>query len=269
MRNVTLLKERASELGRPLSAKSPLRYPGGKTRAVEAITHYFPKGLEQMVSPFFGGGSVELFMAAKGVQVLGFDLFQPLVDFWQCLLAEPLKLAAAVQVLHPLSRDAFYRLQRESMCFSDKLQRAAGYYVLNRSSFSGSTLSGGMSPNHPRYTPSSIERIRTFHNPNVTVQRSDFSGPLLEFQDVFTYLDPPYLIRNNLYGKNGDAHKNFDHAGLAAILKKREHWILSYNDCNEIRALYSGHRVETPEWKYGMALDKTSREVLIFSRNLR
>ncbi len=75
------------------SSRSPLRYPGGKTRGVNLITGFFPKDLKTILSPFFGGGSIELFLAARGVQVLGYDIFLPLVEFWQCLQIDALQLA--------------------------------------------------------------------------------------------------------------------------------------------------------------------------------
>ncbi len=142
------------------------------------------------------------------------------------------------------------------------------YYVLNRSSFSGATLSGGMSPEHPRFTPSAIERIRTFYNPNFTVRQASFEESVLQYLDLFCYLDPPYVIKSSLYGKKGNAHKDFNHEALAAILLQRKNWILSYNDCKEIRDLYNGFRIITPEWKYGMSNDKASKEVLILSDDI-
>ena len=141
--------------------------------------------------------------------------------------------------------------------------------MLNHSSFSGATLSGGMSPKHPRFTLTSIERLRDFFNPNIIIQKADFKKSLAEHPFTFTYLDPPYLIKSSLYGKKGDAHKDFDHEGLANILHKREHWLLSYNDCEEIRDLYSGFHIITPNWKYGMSNDKMSKEILIFSENFK
>ncbi len=252
------------------TAKSPLRYPGGKTRAVEIIFQYFPKRLETLISPFLGGGSLELYLAARGTKVIGFDVFQPLVEFWQCLTEQPNKLADEVEKHYPLSKEKFYELQdrlpqKSQTTFPTKLERAAIYYVLNRSSFSGATLSGGMSPDHPRFTPSSIERIRHFYNPNLKVCQADFKESLTAYPNAFAYVDPPYLIKSNLYGKKGNAHKDFDHAGLAELLKYRKSWLLSYNDCPEIRDLYQGFSIITPNWKYGMSSDKSSKEVLIFS----
>ena len=249
------------------SPRSLLRYPGGKTRGVEFITRFFPNQLDVLLSPFLGGGSVELSVAAKGTKVYGYDIFNPLVEFWQCLLSSPDELAFEVEKYFPLSKEKFYELQKTQTSLFTKLERAAAFYVLNRASFSGATLSGGMSPNHPRFTETSIQRIRNFFNPNMHVKQADFKESLNKHPYSFAYLDPPYLIKNSLYGYKGDTHKDFDHLGLAKILKNREHWLLSYNDCEEIRDLYAGFHIITPNWKYGMSNDKSSKEILIFSKN--
>jgi DNA adenine methylase len=251
------------------SSRSPLRYPGGKTRAIEFITRFFPKKLDVLLSPFFGGGSIELLVASQGTIVYGYDIFSPLVEFWQCLTTQSNQLADEVEKYYPLPKERFYELQHTQTKFKTKLERAAVYYVLNRSSFSGATLSGGMSPDHPRFTLSSIERLRDHSNPNIKIAKADFKTSLEKHPFTFAYLDPPYLIKSSLYGRKGNAHKDFDHEGLADILKSREHWILSYNDCDEIRNLYDGFHILTPNWKYGMSNDKMSKEVLVFSKDYK
>ncbi|MEP6513086.1 MAG: DNA adenine methylase [Parafilimonas sp.] len=264
-----LLKNSAANITLHSTSRSPLRYPGGKTRGIEFIFNFFPKNADELLSPFFGGGSIELFAASKNIKVFGYDIFSPLVEFWQCLITEPNKLADEVEIFFPLSKNKFYKLQQTQTNFKNKLERAAVYYVLNRSSFSGATLSGGMSPQHPRFTKTSIERLREFYNPNISVEKADFKTSLKKYSDMFAYLDPPYLIKSSLYGKKGDAHKDFDHEALSEILKKREHWILSYNNCDEIRKLYAGFPVIIPNWKYGMSNNKNSKEVLIFSKDFK
>ena len=264
LQNENLIKADVQLSSRPL-----LRYPGGKTRAVENITRYFPDKPVTLLSPFLGGGSIELALAAKGTIVFGFDIFSPLVEFWQCVLTQPKTLAKEVEKYFPLSRSKFYELQQNQTGFKTKLERAAVFYVLNRSSFSGSTLSGGMSPGHPRFTQTAIERLREFYNPNITVKKADYKQSLEEHPDTFAYIDPPYLIKSRLYGKKGDAHKDFNHEVLAGILRNRDRWILSYNDCPAIRNLYKGFSIITANWKYGMSNDKSSKEILIFSRDIR
>ena len=73
--------------------KSLLRYPGGKTRALKHIIPYFPKNLTEIVSPFFGGGSIEIHYASQGVRVHGYEIFEPLVNFWQQVLENPKRVA--------------------------------------------------------------------------------------------------------------------------------------------------------------------------------
>ena len=79
--------------------KSPLRYPGGKSRAVKHILPHFPEDVERVCSPFFGGGSVELALASKGVQVFGYDKMKQLVWFWQALCGDNNRLADEVEKL--------------------------------------------------------------------------------------------------------------------------------------------------------------------------
>ncbi|MCM1567150.1 MAG: DNA adenine methylase [Dehalobacter sp.] len=246
--------------------KSPLRYPGGKARAVSIILSLIPADTEILVSPFFGGGSIEIASAFFGVKVLGFDIFDPLVAFWQELLSNPTQLADEALKYYPLDKSRFYALQKAFP--TTKLEIAAQFFVLNRASFSGATLSGGMSPGHPRFTQSSINYLRNFYLPNLTVQKQDFKLTLMYEDGNFFYLDPPYLIESSLYGRKGSTHKGFDHHNLWQMLKKRSKWILSYNNCEEIRELYKGFRILYPEWKYGMSSNKASKEVIILSNDI-
>ena len=233
------------------------------------ILPHVPEGTEKICSPFFGGGSVELALMGKGVAVFGSDIFSPLVDFWQEAIKNPLELSERVRKYYPLSRPKFYSLQKRYTNLPDKLERAAVFFVLNRCSFSGTTLSGGMSPGHQRFTPSAIERLRNFHSAGLKVREIDYKVALRENPNIMSYLDPPYLIASdNLYGARGDAHKGFDHEELASILRKRDKWVLSYNDCPEIRELYKYARILEPKWKYGMSNGKKSEELLIISPEL-
>ena len=252
-----------------LTNRSPLRYPGGKSRAVSAILPYIPTGTKKICSPFFGGGSLELALMSRGMTILGSDIFPPLVDFWQETIKNPIELSKQVQKYFPLSKAQFYNLQKNYTHLPDQLQRAAVFFVLNRCSFSGTTLSGGMSPGHPRFTPSAIDRLRNFHSVGLTVKQADYKVALKKNADMVAYLDPPYLIESdNLYGARGDTHKGFNHEELAFVLKMHDRWILSYNDCLKIRKLYKYARIFKPRWAYGMSNSKKSAELLIISPGL-
>ncbi|MBT9141979.1 MAG: Modification methylase DpnIIA [Dehalococcoidia bacterium] len=247
--------------------QSPLRYPGGKNRAIKAICAYIPPNETKLCSPFLGGASIELACTSR-MQVYGYDVFSPLVDFWQTLLEGPDLLADRVEQYYPLSKSDFYDLQKHCVNLENEIERAAAFYVLNRSSFSGTTLSGGMSPDHPRFTKSSIERLRAFKADNFHVECADFREALPKHKDAFLYLDPPYLNRQALYGMRGDMHKSFNHQALADLLHKRDRWIMSYNDQNEIRELYKDYPILSVEWAYHMSKNKQSSEILILSKDL-
>ena len=244
--------------------RSPLRYPGGKFRAVETIKSMIPSGTTEIASLFFGGGSVEIACADDGVKVYGSDAFRPLVDFWREVESNSSEVARQAEKHLPLERSDFYRLQREFHKIKCKAKRAAVFFVLNRASFSGTTLSGGMSPGHPRFTKSAIERLKAFRFHNLSVRCADWKDAFDEHRDKLLYLDPPYAIQNeNLYGNRGNMHNGFDHEELARRLRQKDGWILSYNDTPYIRGLYKGYDIQTPEWTYGMSKNKNSREVLI------
>lgn len=253
--------------------KSPLRYPGGKSRAVKILYQYIPENTKELCSPFFGGGSFEIYCAQEGIRVYGYDNFKPLVDFWQCLLEDSEELADTVEKHYPLSRAKFYEYQKMQIESKSKLERATLFYVLNRTSFSGSTLSGGMASgglhDNPRFNKSSIERLRKFKIENLTVELADFKESIIKHKNTLLYLDPPYMIKNKLYGRRGDLHKDFDHLGLVEILKRRRGWILSYNNSDEVKDLYSNFHIETPTaWTYGMSTNKSPREVVILSDDI-
>ena len=257
--------------------KSLLRYPGGKSRALKHIIPYFPKDMTEMVSPFFGGGSIEIHYAAKGVRVHGYDSFEPLVNFWQHVLDDPKGLAYMLEeMFHPCTKDSFKQYQRkQGWTHMDNTHmlwremRACMYYALNRSSFSGATLSGGYSQQaaDKRFTQSSIDRLRDFSCPFLTVKQADFADSLRRHDDeTFIYADPPYLLENStLYGERGSTHKDFDHQRFAEEIKKKNNWVISYNPHPEILELYKDYKIVYPEWTYGMSSDKKSKEVLILN----
>ena len=248
-------------------AKPVLRYPGGKTRGVKKILQYFPLGLDKICSPFLGGGSVEIELACNGIQVFGYDVFEPLTDFWSVLLKDPKTLADKVREYYPLTKLKFYSLQRDYQKIKSKQERAADFFALNRASFSGTTLSGGMSPKHPRFNEAAIRRLENFEIKNFYVANADFRDSLKKHKKDFLYLDPPYVNSSKLYGKQGDTHEGFDHESLAKILTKRDGWILSYNDCKMVREWYRGFTMVKLQWSYGMNNSKKSNEILILSKD--
>ena len=232
---------------------------------MQSIMQYIPDSTRALCSPFLGGASVELACAARGMRVYGFDAFWPLVAFWQVALADAAGLARNCQPYYPMTKNEFARLQKLPMDIP-KCLLAVHFYVLNAVSYSGTTWSGGYAGN--RFTQSKLTRLARFRAPNLSVDHADFAESIPKYPDALLYCDPPYLLAvPRLYGRYGRAHYYFNHIALAKILRTREHWILSYNDCEQIRALYSGYRCVKLQWSYGGTARKSS-EILILSHDL-
>ena len=252
-----------------ISNSTPLRYPGGKTRAIPHLFSLLPDHLDSLCSPFIGGGSFEVAVAAHGVKVYAYDIFKPLTDFWREISKDAKAVADMVAAKYfPLEKEKFYNIQRDYEQFDDPVERAAIFFVLNRSSFGGATFSGGMVLKGPRFTESAINKLANYANDNLIVQNSHFGDTLAKHEGEFLYLDPPYTNGGqDLYGINGSTHRNFDHEALATLLKGRDRWLLSYNDCEQVRDLYAGHVFIRPHWHYGMHCKKgkTYQEVMILS----
>ena len=73
--------------------------------------------------------------------------------------------------------------------------------------------------------------------------------------EVFIFLDPPYYsaAKSALYGKNGNMHKGFDHERLAEVLRQSPHpWLITYDDSEYIRALFSFANITNWDLTYGM-----------------
>ena len=256
----------------PPKNKSPLRYPGGKTRAISILdqyltTHYPHK--KTLLSPFFGGGSFELYLTTKGYQIRANDLFKPLYTFWKTLQDTPEDIKDAVESVMPITKEYFQELRHTIQTMTDPLEIAAAYYIINRCSFSGATFCGGFSKESStgRLNESSLKTLLNTNLQNVVFSNLDCKEFLTqnpETEDTVIYADPPYYISSYIYGKDGDMHIGFDHTSFATKIKQRHDWIISYNDCPYIRDLYKDCRIEKVTWSYGMDNGKKgSSEIVI------
>lgn len=266
---------------------SPLRYPGGKFRARKILNEYIPDNTKKILSPFFGGGSFELYLNNQGIEVVGYDNFWLLANFWKQLLTSSTTLAVeAHKHLGLVDKDLFKEFQQELKDYVPQPSSignagneqefhdlAVKFFIVNRCSFSGATLSGGFSKSasETRFTQSIIDKLGSFKNPMLTINHGSFEDTLPEqslCEDIdLLFLDPPYLLenhKNKLYGKNGDMHRGFNHELLRGEVEKTQKpFILTYNNCDEVKELWDGYKTYPAEWSYGMSKSKKSSELII------
>ena len=164
--------------------KSPIRYPGGKYYAVREIRKHFPP-LEgkALLSPFFGGGNLELTLCQEGTRVVGGDIFEPLANFWAQALTDAERLADRAESFYPSSKEKFYALRKSYPTLSDPVERAATFFILNRWSFSGLTFAGGYSQHksRPHRIQPAIDNLRRFRAPTLSFHHLDYMELMLHF----------------------------------------------------------------------------------------
>ena len=213
--------------------KTPLRYPGGKSRACIKMDPYFPDmgKYVEFREPFLGGGSVAIHVSKKypHLKIWVNDLYEPLVNFWQVLQMFGVELKD--QLLNykstPNDPDSARELFNNSKSIinqtnSSSLDRAVAFYIVNKCSFSGLTESSSFSSqaSNSNFSRRGIEKLPGYSEIISNWRISNYSYEYIMTQemhdDLFMYLDPPYDIKDNLYGKKGEMHKRFDHDRFAA-----------------------------------------------------
>ena len=259
--------------------KSPLRYPGGKTRACKPLDiilndHFNITHFKNIVSPFFGGGSFEFHLQNKyGLKIIANDKFKPLYHFWNiCKLNKDKLCEELYKKIDNIDKSIFSKLRKEIMNEEDNLIQSIMYFIINRCSFSGATLSGGFSldASKNRFTESSIDRIKQLNLGQFEIYNLDFEGFINDSDNNnLLFLDPPYYLENNskLYGNNGDMHDTFDHNKLYNCILSKKNWIMTYNNCDYIKNLYKDFKIIETSWSYGMNKSKESSEIVIINKN--
>ena len=243
--------------------KSPLRYPGGKSRAVETIAKLIPD-FDEFREPFLGGGSVFVYVKQRFPTKIFWvnDLYSELYKFWTMTQKDVNALIEKVyewRKKYQIGKELFQFLNGNIDNFND-LEKAAAFFIYNRITFSGTTLSGGYSEGafKGRFTESSIKRLNDLANVinGSLITNYDYEEVIKkEGENVFIFLDPPYYsaTKSALYGKNGNLHKSFDHKRFAENMKNCKHkWLITYDDSDYIRNLFSFANITPWNLTYGM-----------------
>jgi DNA adenine methylase len=230
---------------------SPLRYPGGKSKALNKINHFIEFDFSEYREPFVGGGSVFIYLkqirpeAKFKINDLNYDLF----CFWNTLKKNVEDMLTEISKIKNCCADGklLYNKLACSPKDLDEFQRAVRFYVLNRITYSGTVDSGGYSAESfkKRFTVSNMEKLRPLSDLLQDVEITNQSYEKLLSKNgkrVFVFLDPPYLKTNKkaLYGINGNLNKSFNHIEFANNIKRCRHkWLITYDDTEPTRSLFN------------------------------
>ena len=269
--------------------KTPIRYAGGKSKAIKTITP-FVEQYDRIISPFIGGGSLEVHWASMGKQVIGYDIFDALVIFWNVLLNRKDELINKLKEIQPNNQE--YKIIKEILLCWDKTQEmlagwktdfyvrenkldlddvtAAAYYFFNHNASYGPGYLGWGSKIYlnDKSWNKMVETIKNFNCPNLSVYKKSYEEVISENSNEFLYLDPPYYMGEDSDNKMHSAiypmknipvhHEGFNHELLRDLLKNHKgNFVLSYNNCETIREYYSDFEQQFPKWHYSMGNGET------------
>lgn len=268
---------------------SPLRYAGGKSKAIGLILDNLPKlKTKKIVSPFFGGGSFELCISQKlNIEVVGYDIFNMLVNFWSVLINNKNEFIDELKKFE-ITKDSFtynrhvllnywnkikpadlnYKTMKEvelkeedkTLLDNDPIKQAAFYYYNMTLSY-GPMFLGWPSSNEINKDKFKrrIEKLEGLNLKNLSVECADFEDVIVKHKDDFIFLDPPYYLGEDskmfkgMYPNCNFAihHNNFNHKRMCELLKEHKGgFLITYNNCSTIREWYSEYKLEYPEWQY-------------------
>lgn len=261
--------------------KSPLRYPGGKSKAINIISKLIPD-FKEYREPFVGGGS--LFVYLKQIypdrEFWINDIYENLFHFWNECKNQPDNIISQIRSWKEEFSEGkkLHKYLLENIDSFNNLKKAAAFFTFNRITFSGTTESGGYSDAafHKRFTQSSIERVEKLSRilENTKITNLDYEKVISSpGKDFFLFLDPPYYsaTKSALYGKNGNLHKTFDHMRFAETMKNTSYkWLITYDDSEYIRELFSFANILAWDLTYGMRnvskfSNQTGNELFIFN----
>ena len=215
------------------SLKTPLRYPGGKSRAVPKLLQWLPsREITEYREPFLGGGSMAIEMTKRlpeEVPIWVSDLYEPLVNFWIQLRDEGEYLHKELVKLKkehdtPDKARVLFNKAKEKLNEgdTDNKDRAIYFYIINKCSFSGLTESSSFSASasDSNFSMRGIDKLTGYTELIQRWRITHGSYDQLTSDDTLTfiYADPPYDIKDALYGHKGDMHKGFDHAKFADVM---------------------------------------------------
>ena len=268
------------------SFRSPLRYIGAKYRSYQHVMWLLPAGTRDIVAPFAGGCSLELMIAASGIQVYAYDNFAPVMQFFEQFNQNAAAVIDRTLEIYPIYRDTAETRERWMWLAREggwdsltcPIDKAAHTWAMSKQTYYGFrfTTPVNMKSTVEHFRPDCFERSpgiapwREWHNPYIQFACADFRDALSKHPDMLVLADPPYVGKSHLYGVG--SQDEFPHAELRDMLVKRPSWILLYGDDPLVWDLYTGYDIRPHKWYYRLGRGRWdasySSELLIVSHDI-
>ena len=260
--------------------KTPLRYPGGKSRVAKDFIPRFPRDMSEYREPFVGGGSVALLFTQMypDIPVWVNDKYEYLYNFWIQLqkngqeLSDTLVEIKREHSTEDKAKELFKGDKDKIKNEPDAFESACLFWILNKCSYSGLTENSSFSATASRqnFTTRGASYLYEISQliKNWRITNHDYSEVMHAPGDnVFMFLDPPYKIGTYLYGSNAELHKSFKHEEFIQHCRDCKHdWFVTYNDDDYLKSEYEGYHQELFQITYGMKHrpdNKQKKELLV------
>lgn len=251
-----------------ITTKPLVRYPGSKARKTKKLTTMFPEFTGTFFEPFIGSGVVSIYQQEinpeRNVHIN--DIYWDLYNLWiqvrddaSSLVEECVELRSLYPKDEPmLAKPLFNYLSGLQTPENSPLNMAVAFFVKNKISFSGV---GGVSnlayrdtfnDGNTRKLIEVSHIIKDFTITNVDYRELfEIAGP-----DDFFFLDPPYDIKDMLYGPDGQIHAGFNHREFFESVQKLPcKWLITYNDNETLRDWYKDYYIKDESYNYCMSFE--------------
>lgn len=288
--------------------KTPVSRVGNKSSILHILYAVFPRNYGRFIDVFGGSGSVLLGQPEAHPFEVYNDFDRNLVNLFRCMKDRTLATVRELGFCNLNSREDFNAIKkffdRDAAGFNDRylseelkltelllpppeaeelkelrtrittdydVRRAAMFLKLLRYSYSSGCKSFASQPFDIRRLFGLIKCVES-RMANVVVENQDFKTLIRHYDrtDTFFYADPPYFSSEKMYAV--DFHWD-DHVRLRdALAGIKGKFLLSYNDCPEIRQLYEGYSILDFSRTHSMAqryeAGKEFKELLIGNYDL-
>ena len=268
---------------------TPLRYPGGKgafAPFVKSVMDANDLRGGHYLEPFAGGCGVALDLLFSGYcsDIHVNDLDSAIYHFWKALTHEPEGFLALLADT-PITIDEWHR-QKAVLAnpehYSDLALGFAAFFLhrTNRSGILKAGVIGGKAQSgayklDARFNKARLAKLITriaeqaehihVYNEDALhlIQRVD---ALLPAQSLI-YLDPPYYVKGQGLYRNFYTHD--DHVNICGALGNiATKWIVSYDNCPEIKTIYQDYRQDEYSLAYCAYNKMKGSEVMIYGLNV-
>ena len=243
----------------------PIARMGGKSRLRNRIIEKIPKHITY-VELFFGTGWVYFGKEQSKVEVIN-DIDGELMNMFNMVKHHSIEMDRLLSYeFH--SRDIFDLMKNSNVDQMTEIQRAVRYLCLARMSYANKMRNYGYSASTK---PRSIHRDLEFISErlkNTYVENLPYQEILKKYDssESFIFADPPYLGTSLKFAEMDIEFGYDDHVELRNNLRSSKgKFLLTINDCEEIRTLYEGYNIEPVDVNYSVGNNNHKAKELIIT----